>query len=537
MRLLAVLLVASGALALSLPRIAAAAAAEKVSYKPPVDGPIVDPYRPPPEPWSAGNRGIDYAPAPGTPVKAAADGEVTFAGQVGGDLHVVILHADGVRTSYSFLDSIAVHRGDKVRQGQVIGTSGEDLHFGARVGDDYIDPRTLFDGPPQVFLVPDDVRKAGTESQERSGLTKFLGGIKKVVGLGVNKIGAAIGQKIDQLQDFKNSIKDFDWRPHAILLLNTVVAWWKQRSDCTPASVEPPPLPEQRIAVLVDGLGSKSRDSTVDDIETTEMGYLDSIRFSYNGGTVDQNSYDPRDTTQDLRLEARRLRELLEQVQRDHPGVPVDLIGHSQGGVIARAMLAYEYEANRARLPRVASLVTLASPHQGTDVATALKNIADTTSGNITEWAVSGLNITSVDLRGTSVRQLAENSDFLNDLNKRRLPDGINFTSIGSRGDLLVPGIHTTVKGAHNVLVNVTGWRSDHSQLPGSPEGQREVRLAVAGLAPTCQSIQDMVTDIVASDAIATGEDLAGDLVMSGADWVDDTVGEAVSGWLAGETP
>jgi len=56
-------------------------------------------------------------------VRAAADGEVTFAGQVGGSHHVVVLHADGLRTSYSFLDTVAVHRGDHVVQGDVVGTS------------------------------------------------------------------------------------------------------------------------------------------------------------------------------------------------------------------------------------------------------------------------------------------------------------------------------------------------------------------------------------------------------------------------------
>src|SRR5437764_14605541 len=79
-----------------------------VRYDPPVDAPVVDPFRPPPEPWAAGNRGIDYGTAPGTPVRAAAPGEVVFAGQVGGTLHVVVLHADGLRTSYSFLARISV---------------------------------------------------------------------------------------------------------------------------------------------------------------------------------------------------------------------------------------------------------------------------------------------------------------------------------------------------------------------------------------------------------------------------------------------
>ena len=128
-----------------------------VGYKPPVDAPVVDPFRAPPAPWAAGNRGIEYATRPGTRVGAAADGTVVFAGMVGGSLHVVVRHADGVRTSYSFLRSVLVHRGDEVVQGEPVGTTGDRFHFGARIGDVYIDPALLFGdaGSPRVHLVPD----------------------------------------------------------------------------------------------------------------------------------------------------------------------------------------------------------------------------------------------------------------------------------------------------------------------------------------------------------------------------------------------
>src|SRR4051812_42369634 len=89
-----------------------AAADDGVTYQPPVDdAPITDPFRPPPEPWAAGNRGVDYGTEPGAPVRAAAAGEVVFAGPVGGSLHVVVLHEDGIRTSYSFLAEADVRRG------------------------------------------------------------------------------------------------------------------------------------------------------------------------------------------------------------------------------------------------------------------------------------------------------------------------------------------------------------------------------------------------------------------------------------------
>jgi murein DD-endopeptidase MepM/ murein hydrolase activator NlpD len=131
---------------------------EQVDYAPPVDAPITDPFRPPPRPWLPGNRGIEFATVPGTPVRAAGRGRVAFAGPVAGALHVTVAHPDGVRTSYSFLASVAVVVGADVVRGQVVGTAGRRLHVGARRGDTYIDPASLWGatGPPWVRLAPLD---------------------------------------------------------------------------------------------------------------------------------------------------------------------------------------------------------------------------------------------------------------------------------------------------------------------------------------------------------------------------------------------
>src|SRR4051794_2719195 len=156
--------------------MAARAAADPGAYVPPVDRPVVDPFRPPPSPYGPGNRGVDYATDPGEPVRAAADGEVTFAGRVGLGLHVVVLHPDGIRTSYSFLAGVLVHRGDHVAAGDPVGTAGATLHWGARVGDAYVDPLGLLGaGPPEVHLVPTELRSPGTAAEERSGLLAGLG--------------------------------------------------------------------------------------------------------------------------------------------------------------------------------------------------------------------------------------------------------------------------------------------------------------------------------------------------------------------------
>src|SRR5436305_4746367 len=190
---------ALGVVALLVVAVARAAPVGAASgYQPPVAAPVADPFRPPSTPYGPGNRGVDYATVPGTQVKAAADGEVVFAGQVGGALHVVVLHGDGIRTSYSFLSSIRVQRGDRVTQGQVVGTTGpQPFHFGARAGDAYVDPALLFSiGPPAVHLVPDSERLPQSEAHERSGLLGMLAGLP---GKAAGAAGDAVGVTADAL--------------------------------------------------------------------------------------------------------------------------------------------------------------------------------------------------------------------------------------------------------------------------------------------------------------------------------------------------
>ncbi|MFL6182928.1 MAG: murein hydrolase activator EnvC family protein [Actinomycetes bacterium] len=103
-----------------------------------------------PEPYAAGHRGIDLAATVGQVVSASRTGTVTVAGQVAGRPVVVVQHRGVTRTTY--LPVIPIVRvGDRVQAGDPIGTvagfghclATTCLHWGARRGDEYIDPRSL----------------------------------------------------------------------------------------------------------------------------------------------------------------------------------------------------------------------------------------------------------------------------------------------------------------------------------------------------------------------------------------------------------
>lgn len=140
-----------------------ASAVDASCWVPPVAAPIVDPFRAPSCPWCPGNRGIEFATAPGQLVTAVETGRVTFAGSIAGVSYVVVEHRDGRRITYGRLLQRRHEHGDVVVRGQVVGTADVGFHFGVRVGEQYVDPAPLLGrwaGRPR--LVPVD----GTEAPD-----------------------------------------------------------------------------------------------------------------------------------------------------------------------------------------------------------------------------------------------------------------------------------------------------------------------------------------------------------------------------------
>ena len=141
------------------PALGQGARDELVLYQAPIDTWVEDPFRPPAHIGAPGNRGLQYGSSEGHGVRAAADGRVAFAGRVGHRLIVSIDHADGVRTTYTGLGRIQVEQGQPVEAREIIGVAIARFHFGARLGDHYLDPQVLLDAsqPQNVprLIAPD----------------------------------------------------------------------------------------------------------------------------------------------------------------------------------------------------------------------------------------------------------------------------------------------------------------------------------------------------------------------------------------------
>lgn len=98
------------------------------------------------------NDGINIAAPEGSPVQAAENGVVAYAGNElrGFGNLLLIKHANGYVTAYAHNATLLVQRGDRIKKGQPIATVGStgnvnkpQLHFELRKGKKAIDPRSV----------------------------------------------------------------------------------------------------------------------------------------------------------------------------------------------------------------------------------------------------------------------------------------------------------------------------------------------------------------------------------------------------------
>jgi murein DD-endopeptidase MepM/ murein hydrolase activator NlpD len=131
----------------------AEAAGALPSFRWPVKGRIIAGFGP--RTNGAQNDGINLAVPEGTPIKAADDGVVAYAGNElkGYGNLVLIRHANGYVSAYANASELLVKRGDTIKRGQVIAHAGQtgnvtspQLHFEIRKGSTPVDPTKYLGG-------------------------------------------------------------------------------------------------------------------------------------------------------------------------------------------------------------------------------------------------------------------------------------------------------------------------------------------------------------------------------------------------------
>ncbi len=439
-------------------------------------------------------------------MRAAARGRVTFADRVAGELHVTIEHDGGFRTSYSFLSSIRVRVGEEVERGEVIGASGPGhpgssapphLHFGLRRGEDYMDPAP--------YLLPLRVRLAPLEEARGEG-----GGTGSGRWAG-EAAGAEHGRGGSELS----------FGP-SLALARSLDADGDCRLD---PGVEPPPPPSSGYLVAVPGLGSATGRGALASFDFALLGYpRDRVRiYSYAGlgrARADDPAlslhapYRPDETTVSLELSAERLAQQLRALKAEDPGAEVDLVAHSQGGLVAAVFLLRLYDPADPSFPRVRSFLSFDSPFAGVELARLAEGFR--MKGRVRFLArVAGF--LGYDPAGPSVLQMA---------GRRRLPaeleeglpralreKGVRAGSVAAIGDLVVPATAARLPGGERFVVRA-GLFEAHSQVVCSPEGRAVAYGFLSGGRPQLPPWRMAAADLVGA-VLSAAEGSAVDALLA----------------------
>lgn len=546
----------------------AAASAQAGEWMPPVGGSVVREFVEPIATYAAGHRGVDFAAPAGAGVRAANDGVVTFAGSVAGALHVVVSHDGGIRTSYSFLESIDVHVGDHVRRGQIVGHAGGAgeghgagvLHFGVRVGARYVDPMLLFrprDLTQMVRLVPAEERAAAARSDpaaERQELERWLAseldGGCALCGAAdwvADRAAEALDTGLDLLADvgragrrWANALDEgLHETLHAVLaavdaaraaflstptgrFLQDVVAggaaflgWFGRECDDNAPQANGAGG-SGNVVVAVGGIDShrEQGDDRSFALPLGRLGYGRSERywFSYRNGSIE---YSKKDTYGDLHRKARLLGEQLKRAAREQPGRTFDLMGHSQGGVVVALFLAEEYRGHEDEYPPIENVVTFASPLRGTPLGTTGEHLGRNPIGRAVMRGLGTTDLPIPDPMATSIRQLAEDSDVIKTITSAGVPKGIHFTSIAAVEDWEVPVRSTELDGAQSQEIALGARFDAHGAITQHPRALMAARAAIEHRSLPCTSFSEALKASVGSTLLSQAERYGAQLLPS----------------------
>ena len=188
----------------------------------------------------------------------------------------------------------------------------------------------------------------GVEPEPEPGVLERVGGAFGELGAAVSGFGAPVRAPLEQI----GGVVGWWWKGSGAPALvadvrniaGRLLAWARSRADCVTDTAPPPGGGGSGHTVMaVAGINSST------DPKTGATFALDTDRLGYRPGEVryfsyapDGGAYDAAQTTGDLRQAAERAAGSAARARSgEHPGREVDLIGHSQGGVVIATFLEH----------------------------------------------------------------------------------------------------------------------------------------------------------------------------------------------------
>lgn len=292
--------------------------------------------------------------------------------------------------------------------------------------------------------------------------------------------------------------------------------YFERRLNCTAQDVAPPVDPN-RITIVVPGLNSHSKPGDSADfgiqggiagVDPTLWGRdpAKTFRYSYGNNLITDDSLEmteghaSSDTQISIRDSAEKLREYVDYLATKYPDTPIDIVAHSQGGLVSLVALT-----DLGLDAKVSKLVTLSSPLIGSsaaDVGNRLSSHGEI-AANLAE------KISGVPSGAAVLADLPMQGWLVNSLRANPYSPATQLTTIAAAGDIIVP-THSTSAGRPDSVVGLLDPRKAHNAIQTDSTAMREVRLALAGLPPRCVSLVESLRDFTVGNWVSSLEQALG---------------------------
>lgn len=283
--------------------------------------------------------------------------------------------------------------------------------------------------------------------------------------------------------------------------------------------VKPPPPPNDNIVVAVAGIGSSTKETgstitanaTIYQMDFRTLGYSEDqvYYFSYKGlddrgggGPYGLHApYSKEDTYKEIERAAEELAKQINEIRLRHPDKKVDLVAHSQGGLVAQYYVARIYDRGRDSNIELDHLITIASPHGGADAAAVHDRLSDNDTGTqvirALDWVSSHVGIPPPS--ASSARQMAEDSEFISKLSEAWDPSKVKTTTVAATWDVVVTASHTRLRGAANYTADMPGGSlillGHHGDVVAANSTREIVYNALADTPSQCTALRNAIAD------------------------------------------
>lgn len=297
------------------------------------------------------------------------------------------------------------------------------------------------------------------------------------------------------------------------------------------AGAKPPPPPNDNIVVAVAGIGSHTdvdENGEIDpaasiyDTDFTTLGYPEEniFHFSYEGiedrgGTGPYRMhapYEKEDTYEDIEVSAEKLAVQIEEIHRRYPEKKIDIVAHSQGGLVSAQYIHAIWDSADPLGPQIGHFVTISTPHQGADAANLGPLLSSSSRGREKLQMIRGIKKFSAlpDPTSPSAMQMAEGSEFISQLNRGWDSSKVDTTTIGTTFDFVVTPQHAHLKGSRSYTADMPLGAPPfkaHSSVTTAKSTKQIVYGALAGDPLRCTGWRDAVANAGVGPVMSFVED------------------------------